>query len=734
MGTPLLSIGMIIKNERRCLERCLRSLEELRHTIPCELVIADTGSTDGSQWIAQQYADLFFEISWENDFAAARNAVLDRCGGIWFFSLDADEWLEDIRPLIKFLTDPASQERAHVLSRVRNYLNREFTLYSDGFIGRVALCRNGTLRFRHAIHENFCYNDGYTPKVMILSDFIIHHDGYLYLDPQMGKEKKRRNMILLRKELEKDPSNFRTLVQCMQSAESVEERYQFAKDGLEQLRLHRNEDVVFATILYQTCIAAFEESDDWESTQAALEEALEFCPQSYLIRTDGMGYGLLAAAHAGQYYLAVEYGLQWETALKEVEQGADLKQVERYYSSIFCLTSNERIRMSVSLVVSLLVCQRNQEAAVRLAELDLSNVHRKVLEPLVDALLKAKESFSVFSSAMRQIWDSAQKNADTEIQPLAPELRHDRDAALGVVHDYMKLSEGKKWRMSLCKMMEKHLRERSYREHVLSLLAGMGVDCAPAQSAALIQANSQTELRQAWDAVTDWTLIFVDAYLSVLEKGLEFPEGFYQQTLEQLAETSASMAQLPDFPQIVDHWTSCTVWGNSLSKLVWRFNLLASALRDGGWGQDAGLGNRLCQQFVTVGQKYLQQLYRLELLKEEQIHILPGMQRFAWHLHKAIRAEEQNKELVYIQNLRAALQDAPAMKKMVDFLIKQREAQNRRNVSPELLELAEKVRTILAQYAPYDPAVVALKQSEVYQKVAYLIEGIEAPVFGGQAQ
>ena len=87
---PVLSIGMIFKNEIRGLERCMKSLESLRKAIPCELVMADTGSDDGSREIAEQYADIFFDFPWINDFAAARNAVMDRCSGEWFFSIDAD--------------------------------------------------------------------------------------------------------------------------------------------------------------------------------------------------------------------------------------------------------------------------------------------------------------------------------------------------------------------------------------------------------------------------------------------------------------------------------------------------------------------------------------------------------------------------------------------------------------------------------------------------------------------
>ena len=78
---PLLSIGMIFKNEVRCLERCLHSLQPLREAVPCQLVMADTGSDDGSREIAAQYADVLFDFPWVNDFSAARNAVLDRCTG-----------------------------------------------------------------------------------------------------------------------------------------------------------------------------------------------------------------------------------------------------------------------------------------------------------------------------------------------------------------------------------------------------------------------------------------------------------------------------------------------------------------------------------------------------------------------------------------------------------------------------------------------------------------------------
>ena len=46
----------------------------------------------------------------------------------------------------------------------------------------------------------------------------------------------------------------------------------------------------------------------------------------------------------------------------------------------------------------------------------------------------------------------------------------------------------------------------------------------------------------------------------------------------------------------------------------------------------------------------------------------------------------------------------------------------RPKTSPELLSLAEKVRGILAAYGPEHPAAEALRESDAYKQVAWLIE------------
>ena len=68
-----LSACMIVKNEEKDLERCLKSVRP--HVD--ELVIVDTGSTDRTVEIAEYYADKLRFFEWTGDFSAARNFSMD---------------------------------------------------------------------------------------------------------------------------------------------------------------------------------------------------------------------------------------------------------------------------------------------------------------------------------------------------------------------------------------------------------------------------------------------------------------------------------------------------------------------------------------------------------------------------------------------------------------------------------------------------------------------------------
>jgi tetratricopeptide (TPR) repeat protein len=81
---------MIVKDGAGSLGRCLESVAGLVDRI----VLGDTGSTDDSLAIARSFGAEIVSVPWQNDFAHARNLVLEHSRCDWILVLDADEMLD----------------------------------------------------------------------------------------------------------------------------------------------------------------------------------------------------------------------------------------------------------------------------------------------------------------------------------------------------------------------------------------------------------------------------------------------------------------------------------------------------------------------------------------------------------------------------------------------------------------------------------------------------------------
>ena len=119
----ILSVGMIVKNEEKHLEKCLSALKKLLDNVPSELIIVDTGSTDKTKEIALKYTDKVYDFEWINDFSAARNYGLEKAVGEWFMFIDADEYLdENCEEMIKFFNMPEVRAKYNSASfYLKNY-------------------------------------------------------------------------------------------------------------------------------------------------------------------------------------------------------------------------------------------------------------------------------------------------------------------------------------------------------------------------------------------------------------------------------------------------------------------------------------------------------------------------------------------------------------------------------------------------------------------------------------
>lgn len=82
---PLFSVIIITKNEAHNIEDCLKSVDWAD-----EIVVVDSGSTDGTTDIARKYTDKVVVTGWPG-YGEQKQRALDMATGEWVLSLDADE-------------------------------------------------------------------------------------------------------------------------------------------------------------------------------------------------------------------------------------------------------------------------------------------------------------------------------------------------------------------------------------------------------------------------------------------------------------------------------------------------------------------------------------------------------------------------------------------------------------------------------------------------------------------
>ncbi len=266
---PILSISMLVSNNRRdTIEKCMESLVPLMKAVSSELIIVDTGCTDGSIEIARKYADKVVQFTWCKDFSAARNAGLMECTGEWFLYLDDDEWFEDVSELITFLT---SEERKHcdaVWYIQRNYDNFEGTVYNDTFVGRMVKLTPET-RFFGKIHEWL----EPIPRVIKRTGAYVHHYGYVYKSEEDRLKHLERNLTLEEEAVRENPKDIRMCCQLVQEYRAAR-RYEDAEALARETLKNTEYEVTNSFVQYLMLVIPkiYREQERYEDAIAGFEE------------------------------------------------------------------------------------------------------------------------------------------------------------------------------------------------------------------------------------------------------------------------------------------------------------------------------------------------------------------------------------------------------------------------------------------------------------------------------
>ncbi len=185
-----INLVMIVRNEERSLERCLRTVEGLVD----KKIVVDTGSTDRTAEIAKEMGAEVHSFTWADDFSAARNYALDQSDGDWNLVLDGDEYLRaTTRDRLEEALSGREGRWLGCITRYDSFRNEDGISMSTAILPR--LLPKG-IRYEGEIHEQPA---GDYPCYMI--PLQADHDGYLYAD------KGERNLPYLRRAVEQHPQD-----------------------------------------------------------------------------------------------------------------------------------------------------------------------------------------------------------------------------------------------------------------------------------------------------------------------------------------------------------------------------------------------------------------------------------------------------------------------------------------------------------------------------------------------
>ncbi len=224
---PLLTLAMIVRDGGQL----FASLLEAAAGHVDEIIIGDTGSRDRTPLLARRHGARVLDIPWNDDFAEARNAVLDQCTGRWILVLDADEQLApaDWRDLREWVAGQWEAREAVAAALVtRNYLAGRHQKRgwqpnpvpdphalpggnpAEGFVAssKVRLIPNlDEIRFAGQLHETLEGSLRTAGIPVVNLPVQIHHYGMLpdHQTPQASQAKARQYLKLARLKASSNP-------------------------------------------------------------------------------------------------------------------------------------------------------------------------------------------------------------------------------------------------------------------------------------------------------------------------------------------------------------------------------------------------------------------------------------------------------------------------------------------------------------------------------------------------
>ncbi|MVB09721.1 Glycosyl transferase family 2 [Caprobacter fermentans] len=664
-GHPIrLSIGMIVKNEEKTLDRCLSSLKPLMEAVESELIITDTGSTDSTVEIAKKYTDHIIHFEWCDDFSAARNTGLKEARGEWFLFLDGDEWFENTDELIEFFTSGECDKYGSASYIQRNYTDSSGKNYIDFHALRLNRVIENCL-FINQVHEAM-------PRITPTKFFkdYAHHYGYVCYSRRERMKKSQRNIRLLEMELEENPLNLKAYYELSREyfgfydLDTVE---YYCTRGLKIEEEHP--DHIWKLSIFQSYVKALYKGKAYQKVLELVEKMVREDPQMEIIWMDYHYYAQNAAFQIRDYERSNSHGLAYLKVYEQYQAGR-LDNNMLLFANFDHIKETDKEQVLYLLGVSFLFLHNYKEVEKIIDQLDSLDPavlgHGLLLISRMCAETEKWEQLASFYQNKRSVEASYKIDIMKEIEavlPLEEKMRADAAIAFAALPD----------------KDDAYVRMNCLRNEELNGDKD-AVEC-------------ELDWFLRWEG--KWSTVYSDVLFFAMQEKMNILKFILKIEVDEFRPIIDNMQKHHNnFPEVIKEYLKSYSFEN-LKGLYWsiclRENLLMMETKNFAANEDE---MKFFIEYARQSAKYVRSIFRSELLSPDRVTILPRAYRFGFYMGQALAAQEKSDSESYLRNLRFALKSYEGMNRPISVLLDyfEQEEKLRREKAEEFNKLAKQVK------------------------------------------
>lgn len=649
-----LSIGMIVKNEEKHLKMCLDGLKPILENVNSELIIVDTGSIDDTVEIAKLYTNKLLFHKWNNDFAEARNITIKEAQGEWYFYIDADEILENAEAIIEFFVSGMYRKFNGLAVKIINLTKKDDRNSIGSTFHSVRLVKKDkNLKFTSKIHEHLPEK-----SPVFVSDAVLYHYGYIQTDSKFVDDKFERNAEIIRNELLSDPDNLFLLFHLAKTY-NFNNNYSEALEIVKKAEEIAKRSKVYPMPLYNLILDVYIRNQLYHETEKTALEVLSLGLQ------ETSGYINL------YFYLAQAQGM-----LKKYE-----KAIASYSKCLELLRRYDNNDLLIDLTTTV-------------ADFGGENYVYSQISALYDSVLDYENSIKYTQKILDQtegIKNGSQRDyylmAVSQMVKLNVKYKEYDD----LVNFYKELSFLKNENRIIVmdrfeNTLESLINNNKYnRKEVIERFASLEIDNEYVFLNKVRKRNlmSQTLTNEEVERIRSYNFndtidIYSEFIYYLMKDGFQLDSVLIKLEEKEINRYNEYMARtFNDFSEVVANYFKkyddiTDVYYAIFSKALKRVVLIKDEVDNEDY-QD------LFKRYVNEGVFYLENVYKEEILENENIYVLKNHEEaFFMYMRKALQYKKEDLSK-YVQYLKKSLLVYDYMKKGIEMLLEELKNEERQS-------------------------------------------------------